>query len=187
MINLLRQLPPNNLRHFLPQRSLFNSSSGLHTHHLTKRVGVSPQDLFRVVSDVERYKEFVPFVTQSFIDTYDDTGLPTQGGFRVGWRDYDEQFVCRLRCVANRSVVAESMTTLLFEHLHNEWKFRPAASRLAQPHTVVDFSLLFKFKNPLYNTVSALFQDRVSKIMIDAFEKRAKELAREKNYEGELD
>lgn len=175
-----QSLTRNSLR-YLPRRPLFNSSSsGLHTHRLTKKVSVPPQDLFRVVADVDRYGEFVPFVTHSFIDKYDDTGLPTQGGFRVGWRDYDEQFVCKLCCVADKSVVAESMTTLLFEYLHNEWKFHPTGSRLAQPHTVVDFSLLFRFKNPLYNTVSALFQDRVSKIMIEAFEKRARELGQKK-------
>lgn len=158
------------------RRTFFSSAKG-NKHRLTKRVAVSPLLLFEVVSDVARYNEFVPFVTRSFIDARNEQGLPTQGGFRVGWKDFDEEFVCRLSCVKDKSIVAESLTELLFTHLRNDWQFRPVKSRLEGTlHTVVDFTLLFLFRNPLYNSVSSMFQERVSQIMIDAFEKRAREL-----------
>lgn len=178
---IIAQFRLSKSHNLLPHRKIFSSAfgnGGANTHRLTKRVSVPPHLLFNVVSDVARYKEFVPFVTNSFIDHRDEkTGLPIQGGFRVGWKDYDEQFLCKLDCVKDRSIVAESMTTQLFDHLHNKWEFKPVGSRLSrETHTVVDFTLEFKFNNPLYNTVSSIFQDRVSKIMIEAFEKRAKEL-----------
>lgn len=163
-------------------RNLFSSTSNdksNNTFRLTKRVSVPPHLLFNVVSDVARYHEFVPFVTRSFInERNEETGMPTKGGFRVGWKNYDEEFVCRLNCIENRRVEAESLTTLLFEYLNNDWSFKPIRSRLSnEMHTAVELTLRFKFKNPLYNTVSSLFQDQVSEIMITAFETRAKELA----------
>lgn len=167
-----------------PRRHLFSSIPGKDTpttYRLSKRVAVPPSLLFQVVSDVARYREFVPFVTESFIDDRDEiTELPTQGGFRVGWKEFDERFVCKLECTKDKRVVAESLTTQLFHHLRNEWTFQPAPSRLSKElQTIVYFTLRFQFKNLLYNAVSSLFQDRVSQTMMEAFEKRAKEL--EKN------
>lgn len=180
---LCRGKLPHTLR-FALRRLLFSSVSGegsANTHRLTKRVQVPPYLLFQVVSDVSRYKEFVPFVTESFVNCRDEiTNLPTQGGFRVGWRDYDEQFVCSLQCIQDQRIVSESITTLLFEYLRNEWEFKPVMSRVTKDvHTIADLTLRFKFKNPLYGTISSIFQDRVSQIMIEAFEKRAKALVDE--------
>lgn len=172
-------------RKFLTLGLLFNGEDK--THKITKKINVPSSLLYRVVADVTKYEDFVPFVTKSFVNEYDEeTGLPTMAGLRVGWNEYDEKFVCKLRCIKNELLIVESATILLFEYLHNEWKFKEVRSNYtSEKSTIVDFCLKYKFKNPLYNTVSFLFHDKVTKVMMKAFEDRALELKRRK-LEGRL-
>lgn len=168
-------------RGVLTNRRCFGIASSLNSeqsHRVTKKVSASPQLLFEIVSDVQKYNEFVPFVLKSFINKYDDqTKLPTEAGLRVGFKLYDEEFTCQLQCEKNAKVIAESTSILLFENLWNEWKFKEVKNGYSnEATTLVEVNLRYKFKNPLYNAVASLFQDQVSNIMIQAFEQRAKDL-----------
>lgn len=148
------------------------------TYRITKRVNVPPNMLFEVVSDVNKYKDFIPFVTESFVSKYDPTSkLPSEAGFRVGWKEYDELFTCKVDCTQDQRVFSKSLTTLVFEDLQNEWTFRPIKNNFTnEVSTEASLSLKYRFKNPIYNTVASLFQSRVSEIMIEAFQKRAMEM-----------
>lgn len=148
------------------------------SYRVTKKVNVPPHLIFLVVSDVLKYQDFVPFVTQSFTNkVLDDTKLPLEAGLRVGWKQYDEKFTCKLNCTKDKQVVAESVSLLLFDNLYNEWNFKEVKNRFTNElDTFVELILKYKFKNPVYNTVSSLFQNQVSEIMIKAFEERALEL-----------
>lgn len=160
------------------KRFFFNlSNAGLGVQHfkLSKKVSVPPSLLFRIVSDVSKYHEFLPFVSESFIDKWDEeTKLPKQGGLRVGWNQFDEAFTCNIVCDKDKSVRAESVTILLFEFLDNKWTFQEVKNQFTlELLTFVNLELRYQFKNPLYNSVSSLFQNQVSQIMMKAFEERA--------------
>lgn len=168
-------------RHIVSKRTLFNlpfGSDAQKPFRVTKKINVPPSLLFDVVSDVSKYTEFVPFVTQAFVNEYDGaTKLPSEAGLRIGWQQFDEKFTCKLSCSQDKQVIAESITMLLFENLYNEWNFKEVKNRFTNElSTHVELLLKYKFKNPLYNTVSSLFQKQVSDIMIKAFEERAMEL-----------
>lgn len=154
------------------------SGSSLQTHRVAKKINVPPRLIFDVVSDLSKYNDFVPFVTQAFITKSDEnTKLPTEGGFRVGWKQFDELFNCKLTCSPDKQVVAESISKQLFESLYSEWNFQEVKSRFSKElSTHVELLLTYKFKNPLYNAASSMFQNQVSDIMINAFEKRALEM-----------
>lgn len=147
-----------------------------------------PQIIFQVVSDVSKYSQFVPFVTHSFINKYlSDTSLPTEAGLRVGWKQFDEKFNCRISCDQDRQVIAESLTVLLFDILYNEWNFKEIKNRFTNElDTLVELKLKYKFANPVYNAVSSLFQKQVSETMITAFEERAMQLKIEEKLKGRL-
>lgn len=166
------------VRSLSPKRCLFlaprNGKNGYQSYRLSKKVGVPPALLYQVIADVSKYQEFVPFVTESFVNERNLlTSLPTEAGLRVGWKQFDEMFTCTLECLKNK-IVAESISILLFDCLHNEWNLKEAKSRFTdEPSTLVELSLTYKFKNPLYNTLSSLFHEQVSSIMMKAFEDRA--------------
>lgn len=176
-------VPPKVFPSHTFRRSLFGGgpSSTVQTHRLTKKLNVPIGLLYGVVSDVSRYQEFVPFVNYSYIKEYDElTRLPAAAGLRVGWKTFDEEFLCKLHCKQNESVRAESVTITLFAFLETEWRFKELKSRQKNKLvTLVDFDLKFKFKNSLYNNVSFMFKDQVSQIMMKAFEDRALHLQAE--------
>ena len=147
--------------------------NGLQEYQVKKVVNVSPSKMFEIVSDVSRYKEFVPFVENSYISSKDALGLPTAAGLRVGWKQFDEEFQCKLRCQRDVLVIAESMSILVFDLLYTKWNLKEVKNVGTTSSCEVTLDLKYSFKNPLYNTVSSLFSDQVSKIMINAFEERA--------------
>lgn len=173
-------LKASNIRSVSLKRSFFRSAGGkdgYQTHRITRKVSAPPSILYLVIADVSKYEEFVPFVTSSFINQFDQsTNLPTEAGLRVGWKQYDESFTCKLACLENK-IIAESISMLLFENLHTEWNLREVKSRFTNElSTLVELVLRYKFKNPLYNTLSSLVHDQVSNVVIKAFENRAMDL-----------
>lgn len=158
--------------------SLGRSLASQLSFRVTKKVNVPPRLIFQVVSEVLSYDQFVPFVTQSFVnEVLKESQLPTEAGFRVGWKQYDEKFTCKLSCIKYKQVIAESVTLQLFDHLYNEWNFKEIKNRFTNElDTFVELILKYKFKNPVYNTVSSFFQNQVSDTMIKAFEERAMQL-----------
>ncbi|KSA03941.1 uncharacterized protein AC631_00211 [Debaryomyces fabryi] len=130
--------------------------------------------MFNVVSDVSKYHEFVPFVEKSLITKKDKSDLPLEGVLRVGWQQFDEEFTSKINCVLNEKVTVKSLTILLFNSLNTEWSFKEIkSSHIREPSCEVELNLKYSFKNPLYNAVSSMFSDQVTKIMIKAFEQRA--------------
>lgn len=163
-------------------RSFFNFAQPFkaapQTYKVTRRVNASPREMFSIVSDVSRYAEFVPFVEESFVNSRDGDGLPAEGGIRVGWKQFDEKFACKLQCIQDKSVVAEALTGPLFSSLHTEWNFKEvqAFGVTSTANCDVELKLRFDFNNPIYNTMSSMFSDQVTGIMIKAFQQRAMEL-----------
>lgn len=134
--------------------------------------------MYKIVADVSRYQEFVPFVEESFINSKDEaTSSPTEAGLRVGWKQFDEKFTCKLICTEDESVIAESITHLLFDKLHTQWTFKELKNpHIKTPSCEVQLDLVYSFKNPLYNTVTSMFSEQVAKVLMKAFEKRARDL-----------
>lgn len=164
-------------RHLTVCRRFVTSST--QTHRISRLIDAPPNRVYEVVSQVQNYNKFVPFVKESFVTSTDLNGEPSVAGLRVGWKQFDEIFECELTCNPNTSVLANSLTISLFEYLKTEWEFKPQRSKLVKgEQCVVELLLSYKFKNPLYNTVSGMFSEQVTEIMIRAFESRVKELER---------
>lgn len=170
-------------RHFFSFPTIGGKPS-LQTYQLTRKLNFAPSLMFQIVSQVDRYHEFVPFVEESFVNKRDAAGLPLEAGYRVGWNQFDETFTCAVRCERDQRLVAESVTALLFEVLYTEWKFReiqnPYVAKLSKPSASceVELNLRYQFKNPLYNTVSLMFSEQVAQMLVRAFEQRARDLLR---------
>ncbi|RCK64899.1 Coenzyme Q-binding protein COQ10, mitochondrial [Candida viswanathii] len=168
----IRPPPPRHLIPRLSSRTFFGSSKP-QTYELSKILHGSPEQLYDIVSQVDKYHTFVPFVEESFISSRDPTShAPTKAGLVVGWKDIVERFECDLTCVLNELVRAKSIQLDLFENLETEWRF----NEFSKGKCKVEFTLLYKFKNPLYDKVSFMFAPQVTQIMIGAFEKQLKKI-----------
>lgn len=149
---------------------------------LTKTINAVPNQVYDVVSEVSRYHEFIPYCIESFVNERNPIdSRPTEAGLRVGFRQYDEKYTCKINCQESAdevfSVHADSISHNLFQHLSTQWTIRAHPQRANA--TQAELLLKFKFKSRLYNSVSSIFGKSVTELVMKAFEKRVFELRRQ--------
>jgi ribosome-associated toxin RatA of RatAB toxin-antitoxin module len=138
-------------------------------HFERKLINQPIATLYEVVSDVDRYKEFVPWCKESRVIS--KTGRNMTAELEVGFNIFSEKYTSKIETIEPTFVSAMSTETNLFEYLKTEWKFTPASDPKA---TWVTFQVEFKFRSAMYNELSRLFLQEVVAKMVKAFEQRCK-------------
>ncbi|KAJ2964537.1 hypothetical protein NQ176_g10782 [Zarea fungicola] len=173
-----------------PHRRPFFTLPSRSTQTLTaaRTLPYNQNDLYELVADVDSYSQFVPYCTKSRVTQWSgpDGGgrrWPTLADLHVGWGGLNEEFTSRLRCVPGVSVeavsgnpAAESTSpdaSSVFKSLVTRWSLREL-SATPTPSTEVNLSIQYQFTNPLYAAVSAAMSDKIARLMIEAFETRAR-------------
>jgi len=141
-------------------------------HHVIRVLPYSPQLLFSLVGDVERYPEFVPWC-QSMrvwnrrppVDGIDQ--LDAEAG--VAFSFLREKFATRVRRDSQLMTIEVSLLYGPFRRLQNRWQFDHAPGGCE-----VRFDIDFEFKTPMLDRIlAANFEPAVSRLMA-CFEARAK-------------
>lgn len=98
------------LSSFLPSTPNGGNNSPKRVLTATRTLPYTPALLFKVISSVESYSQFLPFLTESTVTTRDpETGYPTQAYLTVGYGPLSETFTSRVDCdPANWVVEARS-------------------------------------------------------------------------------
>ncbi|OJJ56345.1 hypothetical protein ASPSYDRAFT_156235 [Aspergillus sydowii CBS 593.65] len=143
----------------------------------------APPPLFEVISSVESYATFLPFLNSSTVTARDkETGYPTQAYLTVGYGPLSETFTSKVDCDSEKWVVeARSGEKFgIFEYLSTKWELVPesgsAAGTSGDPRTTVKLEIRFEFKNPLYATMMGAVEGQMAGVMIEAFERRIREV-----------
>jgi coenzyme Q-binding protein COQ10 len=143
-------------------------------HHVVRVLPYQPDQLFTLVGDVERYPDFVRWITAMDIDALHETEtgvtvLDAQAS--VGFSFLTERFSTRVKRDAQRRQIDVSLISGPFKHLYNRWKF------LTHPTgTEVIFDIDFEFKSRMLDLLlKANFGAAVEKLMA-SFEERARVL-----------
>lgn len=173
-----------------PTRSLFGWNSSPNTGHLqryalTKTINAQPEQIYDVISEVSKYREFIPYCKESFVNKRNPVdGKPTEAGLRIGFRQYDEKYTCDVKCsryldkgVETYRVIADSITHSLFKGLCTRWTIKPHPDR--HHASQVELILSFEFKSRLYNSVSAIFANSVTELALRAFDRRVFQLRKQ--------
>lgn len=163
---------------------------GSSTQNLTaaRTLPYARDPLYDLIADVDSYASFVPYCSRSRVTQWnqpDSTGRrwPALADLHVGWGGFNEEFTSRLLCVPGVSVEALSGDALdadgaaasaVFKSINTKWSLRPVADG-PEPSTEVHLAIRYQFTSPLYAAVSAAVSDKVAGLMVEAFEKRAKE------------
>lgn len=170
------------------RRNLFSwvnssdDSGNLQHYKLVKTINADPEEVYDVVSEVSKYHEFIPYCVESFVNKRNPVDRkPTEAGLRVGFRQYDERYTCKVECkeklngkTQEYSVLADSISHNLFQALSTQWTISAHPTR--HNATQAELMLKFKFKSRLYNSVSSIFARSVTELVMKAFEKRVFEL-----------
>ncbi|KAF8759536.1 Polyketide cyclase / dehydrase and lipid transport [Rhizoctonia solani] len=160
-----------------------NDDSGTQ-FHTRKILPYTQRQLYNLVADVNSYHFFLPFCTNSRV-----LASPPPGGFNtdepyevqaeleVGFMGMKESYVSLVRCRPWEMVQAvAASSTPLFKHLETTWRFQPASASSPHPTNATSPQLnRYRFLNPLHAVSKAAFE-RVSGMMVEAFERRCLEV-----------
>jgi coenzyme Q-binding protein COQ10 len=143
-------------------------------HHVARTLPYTPDQLFTLVGDVDRYPEFVPWITA--LRTWNARGLgegvdSLDAEAQVGFAVVKERFSTRVRRDAAARTIEVSLISGPFRTLANRWRFLddPAGTR-------VEFDIDFAFKSRVLQALlAANFHHAVERLM-ECFEARAKAL-----------
>lgn len=143
-------------------------------HALSRIQPYSPDQLFDLVGDVQRYPEFVPWITSLRTWNARDEGegvTSLDAEARVGFSFLTERFSTKVRRDANLKRITVSLISGPFKRLHNQWDFHdhPDGAK-------VDFLIDFEFKSKMLELLlAANFHHAVNRL-IGCFDDRAKAL-----------
>lgn len=157
-----------------------------------------------MIASVESYSQFLPFLTASTVTARDPaTGLPTQAFLTVGYGPLSETFTSRVDCdqakgtvearsgakygkPSDQSAGSSSTSGLsgffpganegIFEYLSTRWELAPQADGPGGPQTKVNLEVRFEFRSQLHATMMSAVEGQMANVMIEAFEKRIREL-----------
>ncbi|MDB5449814.1 MAG: hypothetical protein JWQ52_942 [Phenylobacterium sp.] len=144
-------------------------------HHVSKLLPYTPEQLFRLVGDVNAYPDFEPWINamrtwnpRSLSEGVD--AVDAEAG--VGFSFLKERFSTRVRRDARNRQIDVSLISGPFRKLDNRWRFLDAGHGC----TRVEFDIDFAFKSRLLEALlTANFAHAVDKLMT-CFEARAKSL-----------
>lgn len=144
-------------------------------HHVSRLLPYTPDQLFALVGDVERYPEFVPWISTMRTWNARDLGmgvscLDAEAG--VGFSFLKERFATRVRRDAGEGQIDVSLLSGPFRKLVNHWRFIPEG----EGATRIEFDIDFQFKSRLLEgLLAANFHTAVERLM-GCFEDRARAL-----------
>lgn len=139
------------------------------THAEKKILPYSPDQMFDLVVDVEKYPEFLPWCMSC--DIIQETDTDIFANLIIGYKVFREWIKCRVTHQRPNSIRVEYINGPL-KYLSNTWDFMDAPN----DGCVVDFYVDFEFKNPLFQKLMGVFFNEIVKRMVKAFEDRAEEL-----------
>ena len=131
-------------------------------------IAYTPEQLFDLVADVERYPQFLPWCVKATIKSKTEHELVAD--LTIGFGPFRETFTSRvtLECPSRIRVRYEKGP---FRYLNNVWTFTPDPRGC-----LVDFFVDFEFRSRLLqNAMGVVFNEGV-RLMVSAFIKRARDI-----------
>lgn len=136
-----------------------------------KRVPHSPEAMFDLVADVERYPEFLPFCESLVVKARDRKGDREIliADMTIGYKLVRETITSRVTLDRDAMEIGADNISGPFRQMRNTWHFHP----LDDGGCEIRFSISYEFKSrALAILVGGLF-DKVFSRFADAFEARA--------------
>ena len=138
-------------------------------HRETRLVPYPAQLMYAVVSDVEQYPKFLPWVVALRVLSRRAGGLTAE--MAVGYGALRERYTSDIALDEGARTVDVTQTTGPFKVLENHWRFTPNGEGCD-----IEFSIRFEFKSRLLQGVAGAKFEKAMLKMTDAFVARAKTL-----------
>jgi coenzyme Q-binding protein COQ10 len=138
------------------------------THAEQRVLPYTPEQMYALVADIERYPEFLPWCVAARIRERRADFIDAE--LVIGFRMFRERFISHVRLKPpDRIDVAYAEGP--FRYLNNHWKFEPMPGGCR-----IDFFVDFEFKSRLLQKVIEVLFGEAVRRMVAAFEGRARQL-----------
>lgn len=144
------------------------------SHRETRIVAFPAALMYAVVSDVEKYPEFLPWVVALRVLSRRDNGLTAE--MAVGYGALRERYTSDVTLDPVQHRIDVVQTKGPFKTLENHWRFTPKDGGCE-----VEFAIAFEFQSRLLHGVAGQAFEKVMLKMADAFEARAAALSRQQS------
>ena len=134
----------------------------------------TPQQIFALVADVERYPEFLPWCRAARI--IERSGNEFLGELVIAFSHLSERYTSRVT-LSEPNAIDVTMVHGPFDYLINRWRF----TAREEGGTQVDFFLDFKFRSRLLEKLMGGLFSKAQAKMMAAFKERAAALYENKN------
>ena len=140
---------------------------------ITKEISCSKENLIKMILDIERYPEFVPWCINSKIYSKNDKGdkIEIIADLTIGKSFFNETYKSFVIYEKSSDLIHVTNMGGPLKHLENKWFFKQKGS-----NSEVDFHVDFELKNKILNLLMVRSFDFGLKKIANAFEKRAIEL-----------
>lgn len=132
------------------------------------------EQLFDLVTDIERYPEFLPWCRAARIIEREENGF--LGELVIAFSHFTERYTSKVVCTKPDAAGSASIDVTMvhgpFEHLTNRWRFTQGE----HGGTYIDFHVDFKFRSRILEKLIGSLFARAAEKMVTAFTKRAEAL-----------
>ncbi|NTF87115.1 type II toxin-antitoxin system RatA family toxin [Agrobacterium rhizogenes] len=130
----------------------------------------TPDQMFDLVADVERYPEFLPLCDALVIRNRKerDGKVLLVADMTVGYKAIRETFTTQVLLNKAERAIDVKYIDGPFKYLDNRWRFQPADNG-----SVIDFFIDYEFKSRILGALMGSMFDRAFRMFTDAFETRA--------------
>lgn len=148
----------------------------MHRYTETSILPYSPAQMFALVTDIEKYPEFLPWCRAARIISHDENSFV--GELIIHFGHLTERYTSRVTAVApadnSREIISDewrievSLVDGPFTHLYNHWRFMPHENGCK-----IHLDLDFQFKSKLLDKMLGQVFGRACDKMVGAFTNRA--------------
>ena len=141
------------------------------THSETRLVPYTPAQMFELISDIERYPEFLPWCAAARIrnsQTEGETEI-VDGDLIISFKVFRERFGSRVTMNPSQGKIDVSYLDGPFKRMVNSWTFQQASENQCELSFFVDFE--FKSRT-LQALIGVVFEQAMHQV-VRAFETRA--------------
>lgn len=132
----------------------------------------SPEEMFALVTDVEKYPQFLPWCDHARVLERDEHGMKAEVGIALG--GIRKSFVTRNTHEAGHRVKME-LVEGPFSRLDGDWHFHPVGDG-SQRACKVELQLNYGFDNRALAALVGPVFDRIAATFVDAFIQRAEQV-----------
>lgn len=140
------------------------------THREKRVLPYTPEQIFDLVADVERYPEFLPWCVGARIVRREE-GLIV-ADLMIGFKMIRERYTSKVKLDRPGRIDVDYGHDGPFRHLENHWQFRPTEDGGCE----VDFFLDFEFRSRMLQRLIGVVLQEAVRRMVAAFESRAKKI-----------